>query len=156
MIAILLLRTSFPEPKGQLTRNLVGSIGATYRSKIAKIVIGNPRRLPWWPSWKSISWTKRPIDLKLGNIGATCRKKIAKSSGWKSKMAIMFTILKIYFALLIQNRKGKWRESIGVTCRSKIDNSLRSEIQDGHYIRHLENLFCASPPELKAILHETK
>ena len=35
---------SFPEPKGQLTRKLVGSIGVTCRSKIAKIVlIGNPR-----------------------------------------------------------------------------------------------------------------
>ena len=29
---------SSPEPKGQLTRNLVGNIGATCRSQLAKIV----------------------------------------------------------------------------------------------------------------------
>ena len=35
---------SSPAPKGQLTRNLVGGIGVTCRSKIAKIVpIVNPR-----------------------------------------------------------------------------------------------------------------
>ena len=40
---------SSPEPKGQLTPNLVGSIGVTCRSKIAKIVlIRNPR----WPQLK--------------------------------------------------------------------------------------------------------
>ena len=42
---------SSPELKGLLTLNLVGSIGLTYRSKIAKIVpIGNPRWPPWLPS----------------------------------------------------------------------------------------------------------
>ena len=44
-----------PELKGQLTQNLVGSVRVTCRSKIAKIVlIGNPRWLPWQPSWKSV------------------------------------------------------------------------------------------------------
>ena len=39
---------SSPESKGLLTLNLVGSIGVTWRSKIAKIVpVGNPR---WPPS----------------------------------------------------------------------------------------------------------
>ena len=39
---------SSPELKGQLTRNLVGSIGVTRRSKIAKIVpIINPSWLPF-------------------------------------------------------------------------------------------------------------
>ena len=42
---------SSPESKGQLTRNLVGSIGVTCTSKITKIVpIVNPRWLPWPPS----------------------------------------------------------------------------------------------------------
>ena len=37
--------------KGQLTRNFVGSITVTGRSKMAKIVpIGNPGWLPWGPS----------------------------------------------------------------------------------------------------------
>ena len=39
---------SSPEPKGQLTLNLVGSIGVTCRSKIAKIV---PIVNPSWPPW---------------------------------------------------------------------------------------------------------
>ena len=52
---------------GPIDLIIVGSIGVTCRSKIAKIVlIGNPR---WPPSWKSIfrflSWTKRPVDYKL-------------------------------------------------------------------------------------------
>ena len=54
--------TSSPEPKGQLTQNLLWSIRVTCRSKIAKIVpIENPRWPPWPPSWKSIfrffAWT---------------------------------------------------------------------------------------------------
>ena len=62
---------SFPEPKGQLTSNLLGSIGVTCRSKIAKIMpIWNPRWPPLQPSWKSIfrffSWTQKPIDSKPG------------------------------------------------------------------------------------------
>ena len=68
--SINLFFASSPEPKGQLTPNLLGSIGVTCRSKMAKIVlIGNPRWPPWQPSWKSIfcllSWTERPIDFKL-------------------------------------------------------------------------------------------
>ena len=39
---------SSPESKGLLTLNLVGSIGVTCRSKIAKIV---PIRNPKWPLW---------------------------------------------------------------------------------------------------------
>ena len=76
--------TTSIEPKGQLTRNLVGSIEATCRSKIAKIVqIGKPRWLPWPPSWKIILnfflWTKGQFTQNLvGSIKATCRSKIAK------------------------------------------------------------------------------
>ena len=34
----------YPEPKGQLTRNFIGSIKVTCRSKVAKIIlIGNPK-----------------------------------------------------------------------------------------------------------------
>ena len=59
---------SSPEPKGQLTLNLVESIGATCRSKIDKIVlIGNPR-CPSYPE----------LNNFIGNIGETCRSKIAK------------------------------------------------------------------------------
>ena len=57
-----------PNPLGQLTQNLQGSIRTTCRSKIAKIVpIGNP----WWPSLKSILnffLTERPIDLKIAKL----------------------------------------------------------------------------------------
>ena len=68
---------SSPEPNGQLIRNLVGSIGVTCRSKIAKIVrIGNQR----WPLKNLIfhfSWIER-LNL-VGSIGVTCRLKIAKT-----------------------------------------------------------------------------
>ena len=76
---------SSSEPKGQLTWNLVGSIGVTCTLKIAKIVpMGNPR-WPLWPSsWKSIfslfSWNKMPVVLKLdrnliGSIRVTRKSK---------------------------------------------------------------------------------
>ena len=63
---------------------MVGSIGVTYRSKIAKIVpIGNPRWPPWQPSWKSIfcyfSWTERPVDSKLARKH---RGDLGKQSSW--------------------------------------------------------------------------
>ena len=50
-----------------LTRNLVRSNRMTNKSKIAKLVpIGNPRRPPWMPSWKSalrfFICTERPTD----------------------------------------------------------------------------------------------
>ena len=38
----------YPEPKGQMTRNFIGSMKVTWRSEVAKIIlIGNPR---WPPS----------------------------------------------------------------------------------------------------------
>ena len=70
-VFIMLFFASPPKLKGQLTWNLVESIMVICRSKIAKIVpVGNPSWPRCWPSWKSIfqffSWTKKPIDLKLG------------------------------------------------------------------------------------------
>ena len=48
MAAMAAIFASSPELKGQLTRNLVGSIRVTHRSKIAKIVpIVNPSWLPF-------------------------------------------------------------------------------------------------------------
>ena len=49
---------SSPEPKGQLTRNLVGSIGVTRRSKIAKIV---PIVNPSWPPFRMCSNDHAPL-----------------------------------------------------------------------------------------------
>ena len=50
---------SSPEPKGKLTRNLVGSIRVTCRSKIAKIIsMGNPSC--------SGGHLEKLFDLKLG------------------------------------------------------------------------------------------
>ena len=66
------------------SRNLVGSIRVTCRSKIAQMVaIGNLKLRLWWPSWKSVlnffPWTERAIDLKfIGSIEVTCRSTVAK------------------------------------------------------------------------------
>ena len=46
------------EPKGQLTRNLAGSIGVTCRSKIAKIV---PIVNPSWPQFRVCSNDHAPL-----------------------------------------------------------------------------------------------
>ena len=155
----------------ELRRNLVGSIFVTCRSKIAKIVlIGKPRWQPWPPIWKFIlrfySWTERPTDSKLGNS--------QNRSNQKSKMAIMAAILKIYLLFWTERRTDsnlvrKYRDFFSWTERPadsrklsrkyrvnlqiKISKkSFRLEIQNGRHVRHLENLFCASPPELKGKL----
>ena len=51
---------SSPEPKGQLTQNLLESIGVTFRSKIAKIV---PVRNPRWPHLENLFFPSSP-ELK--------------------------------------------------------------------------------------------
>ena len=68
-------------------------------------------------------------------------------------MAAFLAVLNIYFCSsspepmvkLTKNLLG----SIGVSCRSKIANILRSEILDGCNCGHLENLFCASSHDQK-------
>ena len=79
---------------------MVGSIGVTYRSKIAKIIpIGNPRWPPGQPSWKSIfcffSWTERSIDSKLARKH---RDDLFKQSSW---------ILHKMFVLMISMSSSK-------------------------------------------------
>ena len=98
---------SSPELKDQLSRNLVGIIEVTCRSKIAKIVpIGNTRWLPQLPSWKAIlnffSWIEGQLSWNLiGSIGVTFRSKIAKIK--LSKMDALAVMLKICFYLIIMN-----------------------------------------------------
>ena len=73
---------SSPEPKSQLTPNMVGSLGVTCRSKIAKIVqIGNPR----WLHLENLFFASFPepkgqlTPNLLGSIGVTCiTSKITK------------------------------------------------------------------------------
>ena len=103
---------------GQLTPNFVGGIGVTYRSKIAKIVpIGNPRWPPWQPSWKSIFrfffWTERPFDSKLDrkHRGDLYIKNSKNHADLKTRMDAMAAILKIYFSLLLLNRKASWLQT---------------------------------------------
>ena len=78
--------SSSHEPKSQLTRNLVGSIGVTCRSKLAKIVsIGNSRWPPLRPSWKCIFASspepKGHLTPNLvGSIELTCKSKMSKKS----------------------------------------------------------------------------
>ena len=71
---------STPKPKSLLTPNLVGSIGVTYRSKIAKLC-----RLEIHGShlgnlfFASSPEPKGKLTRNLvGSIGVTCRSKIAK------------------------------------------------------------------------------
>ena len=61
---------SSSEQKGHLTLNLVGSIGVTCRSEIAKIVpVGNPKLPPWRPFWNS--FYTPPHDSIMGYYGFT-------------------------------------------------------------------------------------
>ena len=108
---------------------MAGSIGVTYRSKIAKIVpIGNPRWPPWQPSWKFIfrffSWTER-LQNVLWSIEVTCRKqkmaKIVRSEIQDGRHGshlenLLFTSSPKPKSQLTSNLLG----SITVTYRSKI------------------------------------
>ena len=140
---------SFPYLKDQWTRNFIGSIKVTSRSKIAKLhQLGNPRRPPFWESilnlgrkcqgdlytksskncfdWKSnlstIATTlktilnffrrERPIDLKLGRM-------------YQSKNCAMAAILKVYFELLLQNRKASSKMAFGKVVPGERSLALR-------------------------------
>ena len=106
-----LFYASSPEPKGQLTWNLVRSIKVTCRSKIAKIVsIQNQDQLTW--------------NL-VGSIGVTCRSKQLKSSQSKIQGGRRGSHLKNLFFTSPPEPKSllTWNlvRSHAVTCRSKID-----------------------------------
>ena len=162
MAAILENRYLFctsPEVKGQFTRNLVGSIWVTCRSKIVKFVlIGNSIWPPQWPAWKSILnffWTVRSIDSILDRKyqGDLWIENSYYRSDRKSKMVTLAAMLKIYFELFYHEPKGQLTQnfigSIEVTYRSKVLKSFWLEIQDG---RHFENLYWTSSLEPKGQL----
>ena len=79
---------SSPEPKGQLTPNLLGSIRVTCRSRKAKILpIGNDGHLENLFFASSPEMKGQLTPNLLGSIGVTCRSKIAKilpieNPGW--------------------------------------------------------------------------
>ena len=106
-----------------INKNLVGSTGATCRSKRAKIVlIGHPGWPPFWKSRASPPDPKCQLTQNLiGNIEVTCRSKIAKivlirnprPSQQPSCKSVLNFLIK---SQLTPNLVG----SIGATCRSKI------------------------------------
>ena len=168
--------TFSPESKGQLTWNLNGSIGVTCRSKIAKSFQPEIQDGCHGGHLKNLFFASSP-ELKcqftwnlVGSMGMTNQK---------CKMAAMLAVLKIYFSLLLLNRKLNWLETwkeesgwlvsnnsswmleqidsqLGRNHREEVDQkelkSFQSEIQDGHHGGHLENLFFASSPEPKGQL----
>ena len=85
MAAILKISfTSFPDPKGQLTLNFVGSIRVTCRAKIAKIVAIRKKLDGSHDShlenlfFASSPEHKGHLTRNLvGSIGVTCKSKIA-------------------------------------------------------------------------------
>ena len=137
-------------------RYLVGSIGVTCRSKVAKIVpIRNPRWPQSPPSWKSVfrffSWTESQLTPNLiGSIGVTCRSKIAKIMPIENP-----DLENLFFASSPKPKSQLTPNLVGstrVTYRSNIVKSLRSDIQDCRHGGHLENLFFVSSSELKCHL----
>ena len=107
------LKAYFSTPLGQLTQNLVGSIGVTCRAKIAKIVLSE---IEDGHHLKFIFhfWNKRPTDLKLGrNHQSDLKIKIAFRSEIQGNRH-GGGILKIYFSLLMNqkaNRLETWWEA---------------------------------------------
>ena len=132
---ILIRNPRCSELKGQLTRNLVKRIKATHRSKIAKMVLIRNASGCHDRHLENLFWTSY-LELKgqltwnlVGSVGATCGSKIAKIISIGNPGCHMAANLKIYFELLILNRKASWLETIGsvrVTCRSKIAKNCSS------------------------------
>ena len=95
----------------RLSQKLVGSIGVTWRFRIAKFIMFQyPRWLPWWPSWKPwndiCSWTVRWIKLKLGqrHWGDMEIQNCQTDSIAISKMAAMAAKLKFFKTRLLPKR----------------------------------------------------
>ena len=65
-----------PEPKGELIRNLVGSIGVTFRSEIQDGCHGSHLEYLFFAS--SPEPKGQLTQNLLGSIGVTCRSKTAK------------------------------------------------------------------------------
>ena len=85
--------------KGQWTWNLVGSIGAICRSKIAKIVpVLNPRWLPWPPSWNHF-------------FASSLEPKGQLTSNWEIKLVtcnsyFKFPLIKLWSFIVVYRPKS--------------------------------------------------
>ena len=131
------------EPKGQQTRNLVGSIVVTCRSKQAKIVsIGNP----WRPSWKSIffllllnrkgNWLEpgqEALEWLVARIVPIGNPRFPPI--WPSWKSIFH-----FFSWIVRPTDSNLEGSIEVAGRSR-KATFQLEIQDGRHGGHFENLF---------------
>ena len=140
-----------PTPMGQLTRNVVGSAGVTYRYQVTKIVpIWNPRWPPWPPNLKIFFASSPEIEDQLsrsliGSIGVISGSKTVKSFYRKSKMAAMTAILKIYLSMsVVRRQQFALKIYFSYLVDKKIAKPFRSEIQDGRHGRYLGSLFCTS------------
>ena len=101
---------SSSELKGQLTWNLVGSIGVTCRSKIAQtVLIGSPKWRPWQPSWKSIlnffSWTERQLTQSSLEVSRWRRSTVAKiiligNPRWPSCLCLLYSPATVLFTCI--------------------------------------------------------
>ena len=92
----------------------------------------------------------------VGNIGVTCRYKIAQIVQFENpKWPPWPPSWKFYFLLLL-SQKASWLEtcceSSGWLVNKKLLKWFWSEIQDGHHGCYLVDLFCASSPEPKGQL----
>ena len=90
---------SSPEPKSQLTPNMVGSIGVTCRSKIAKIVpIGNPQGgHALWKTGKTGKMVKKKNSLQGKIREFEILLKIREKSGnFKKSYLCKVKIFKFY------------------------------------------------------------
>ena len=161
VILKLLICNSLPGRKGQLTRNVVGSIRVTCRSKQKlksfrkEIQDGRHARhfeLLFWISSEPKGQLTRNM---IGSIGATCRSEIAKIVPIGNPRSPPRRHLEKSIWTSAERKRQLTRnfaESIGVTCTSKLAKIFWLEILDGWHGRHLANLFWISSPELKGQL----
>ena len=130
----LLKKPTPPTPLGQLTWNLVGSIGVTCRSKIVKIGLIRSPRWPQWQHLENVFFASSP-ELKgqltwnlVGNIGVTCGSKIAKIVPIGNQDRCRGGHLEnLFFTTSEPKCQLTWNlvGSIRVTCRSKVAKTVQ-------------------------------
>ena len=99
--------TFSPERNGQLIWNLIGTIGVTCRSKIAKSHTKRKSKMVALVAMSKIYFEPKG-QLTQNFIGSMeVDQKSLESFDWKSKMATMAAILKICIELLL-NQKASW------------------------------------------------
>ena len=141
--------------------NLMGGIGAIWRFRIAKtILLQYPQLAPQQPSWSSVvssPWALLKVSLCRGLLTRVSPSSVCLSVTFHifnnsiTIVSIMAAILKIFSCYLLPNCKSDgaetWWKASGQHGDLELLKHFHSDINEGRYGNHLENLQITSAPK---------